>query len=145
MWIRVTKIDILLYDRIPTYRSTGQIGLKSSLNASNISQIHRSSRKSIETMFSRSILGEDKSKWGSGGRKSTYCDTTDFQHTAQQVKLGLNPFSLLLIDHKYIDQVGKASRRCSPVAFWVKKNRNCDLGDENRHIMMRPISNLPLN
>ena len=73
------------------------------------------------------------------------CDATDFQPTAQQVKSGLNLLSMLLIYHKYIDEVGKPSRRCFPVAFWVKKNRNGDLGDENRHIVMRPISNLPLN
>ena len=83
IWIRETKIDILLYDRYPTYRSTSQIGFKSFLVASNRSQIHRSSRKTIETLCSRSVLGE-------------------------------------II-------------------------RNVNLGDENRHTVMRPISNLPLN
>ena len=46
---------------------------------------------------------------------------TDIQPTAQQVKLGFNLLSMLLIHHKYIDQVGKALRRCFPVAFSVKK------------------------
>ena len=107
---------------IPTYRSTSHIGFTSSLNASNTSQIHRSSRKTPENMFFRSNLAEKNPKCGSVGRKSTYCDTTDFQPTAQQVKLGLNPFSLLLIHHKYIDQVGKPSRRCFPQHFGRKKS-----------------------
>ena len=109
-------------DRYPTYRSRSQIGFKSSLNASNVSQIHRSCRKTTETMFFGSIFDEKNPKCGSGVRKSTYCDTTDFQPTAQQVKLGLNPFSLLLIHHKYIDQVGKPSRRCFPQHFGRKKS-----------------------
>ena len=71
-------------------------------------------------MFFRSILGEKIRKCGSGGRKSTYCDATDNQPTAQQVKLGLNPFPLLLIYHKYIHEVGKLSRRFTPAAFWAK-------------------------
>ena len=145
IWIRGMKIDISWCDRFPTYRSTSQIEFKSSLNASNTSQIHRSSRKTTETMFFRSIFDEKYTKCGSGVRKSTYCDTTDFQPTAQQVRLCLNPFSLLLIHHKYIDQVGKPSRRCFPAAFWAKNIRNVDLGDEKRHTVMRPIPNLPLN
>ena len=80
-----------------------------------------------------------------GGRKLTYYYATDFQPTAQQVKSGLNPFSLLLIDHKYIDQVGKQTRRYFSATFWSKKIGNVDLGDENRHTVMRPITNLPLN
>ena len=143
MLIQGTKIDILWYYRFPTYRSTRQIGFKSSLYASNISQIHISSRKSTETMFCRSILGEKNTKYWSKGRKSTYCHTTDFQPTAQQVKLGLNPLPLLLIDHKYIVEVGKLSRRFFPAAFWAKIILNVNLGDENRNI--RPISNLQLN
>ena len=95
-------------------------------------------------MFSLSNLGEKKSKWGSGVRKSTYCDATDFHPTAQQVKSGLNPFSLLLIDHKYINQVGEPSRRYFHAAFWAKKIRNMNLGDENRHTVMRTTPNLPL-
>ena len=145
MWIWVTKIDILWCDRFPNYRPTGQIGFKSPLIASNVSKKHRSSRKTTETMFFRSILGEKYPKCGSGARKSTYCDATDIQPTTQQVKLGLNPVWLLRIYQNYIDQVEKPSRRCFRVAFSVKKNRNGDLGDENPHIVMRPISNQPLN
>ena len=145
MWIWETKIDILLCDRFPTYPSRSPIGFKSSLNASNKSQIQRSSRKTTETMLFRSNLDEKNPKCGSAGRKSTYCYTTDFQPTAQQVKLGLNPFSLLLVHHKYIDQVEKPSRRCFPARFWAKKIRNLDLGYENRHTVMRPITNLTLN
>ena len=145
IWIWGTKIHILWCDRFPTYSSRSQIAFKSSLHASNTTQIHRWSRKTTETMFFRSILSEKNPKYRSEGRKSTYCDRTDIQPTAHQAKLGLYPFSLLLIHHKYIVQVGKPSRRCFPVAFCVKKNRNVDLGDENRHNLMRPISNLPLN
>ena len=43
------------------------------------------------------------------GRKSTYCDAADYQPTAQQVKSGLNLLPLLLIDNKYIHEVGKLS------------------------------------
>ena len=96
-------------------------------------------------MFSRIILGEKKTKWGSGGRKSIYCEATDFQPTAQEVKSGLNLLSMLLVYNKYIEEVGKSPRRCFPTAFWAKKIRNVDLGDENRHTVMRPISSLPLN
>ena len=145
MSIRGTKIDILWYDRFPNYRSRSQIVFKSSLNASNRSQIHRSSRKSIETMFSRSILGEEKSKLWSGRRKSTYYDATDYQPTDQLVKSGLNLLSTLLIHHKYIGQVGKPPRRCFPAAIRAKKIRNVNLGDENGHSVMRSISKLPFN
>ena len=131
-------------DRLPTYRSTGQIGFKSSLIASNISQIHRSCRKTTETMFFRSIFDEKYTKCGSGVRKSTYCDTTDFQPTAQQVKLDLYPLPFLLIHQKYIHEVGNLSRRFFPAVFWAKIIRNMNLGDENRPTVMRPISNLPL-
>ena len=74
----------------------------------------------MKKVFSGSILGEKNPKYESGGRKSIYCDATDFQPTAQLVKLGLNPLSLLLIHHNYKDQVGKPSRRCFPAAFWAK-------------------------
>ena len=78
MWIWGTKIDILGYDRFPTYRSRSQIGFKSSPIASNRSQIHTWSRKTITNVFSRSILCEKNPKYGSARRKSTYCDATDF-------------------------------------------------------------------
>ena len=71
-------------------------------------------------------------------------DATDRVPTAQRVKLGLTPLPLLLIDHKYIHEVGKLSRKFIPAAFWAKKIRHVNLGDENRHIVMRPISNLQL-
>ena len=93
-------------------------------------------------MFSRSILGEKNPKCQSGGRKSTYCDASDFQPTAQEVKSGLNLLPLLLIDHKYIHEVGKLSRTFFPAAFCAKRIRNTDLGDENRHTAVPPISNL---
>ena len=131
-------------DRFPTYSSRSQIGFKSFLDASNTSQIHRSSRKTIETMFFRIFFGEKYPKYGSWGRKSTQCDATDIQPTAQQDKLGLIPLPLLLIDHKYIHEVGKLSRKYIPAAFSGKKIQNVNLGDENRHIVMRPISNLQL-
>ena len=73
-------------------------------------------------MFFRSILGEKDRKCGTGGRKSTYCYTTDIQPTAQQDKLSLNPLQLLLIDCKYVLEVGKLSRRFIPAAFWAKKS-----------------------
>ena len=64
MGIWCTKINILWWDQFPSYGSMSQIGFKSSLNASNISQIHRWSRKTIATIFSCSILGEKKStRW----------------------------------------------------------------------------------
>ena len=129
---------------IPTYRQRSQIGFKSSLNASNISQIHRSSRKIIETMFFSSILGEKNAKYESGVRKSTYCNATDFQPTAQQYKLCLNPLPFLLIYHKYMHEVGKLSGRFFPAEFSAKIIRNKKLGNENRYIVIRPISNLPL-
>ena len=122
MWIWGTKIDILWCDRFPTYRSTSQIGFKSFLIASNTSQIHRSSRKTTETMFFRLSVGEKNPKCGSGGRKSTYCDATDSLPTAQLVKSGLNVLSMLLIYHKYIDEVGKQTRWSFSAAFWAKKN-----------------------
>ena len=133
IWIWETKIDILCCDQLTTYGSTSHIGFKSSLIASNISKIDRSSRKTIETMFSRRILGENIPKCESWGRKSKYYDASDFQPTAQQVKLRLNLLWFLVIYQKYIDQVGKPPKRCFPAAFWVKKNPNADLGDENRH------------
>ena len=95
-------------------------------------------------MFSRRILGEKNPKYESGGRKLTYCDATDFQPTAQEVKSGLNLLSMLLIYHKYIDQVGKASRGCFSATIWSEKIRNMNLGDENRHTVMRTTPNLPL-
>ena len=104
------------------FRSTSQIGFKSAPNASNTSQIHRSSRKTMETMFSRSILWENNPKYESGVRKSTYCYATDYQPTAQQVKSGLNLLSMLLTHHKYIDQVGKPWRRCFPRSILFQKN-----------------------
>ena len=95
-------------------------------------------------VFSRSILGEKYPKCGSGGRKSTYCDVTHNQPTAQQVKSVLNLLSMILIHQKYIDQLGKPLRRCFSAAFWAKKIRKLDPRHENRHIVMRPIYNLPL-
>ena len=77
---------------------------------------------------SRSILGEKNPKCESWVRKSIYRDATDIQPTAQQVKLGLNLLSLLLIYHKYIDQVGKPPRRCFSATFWAKNIRNMDPG-----------------
>ena len=73
-------------------------------------------------MLSRSILGEKNQNFVWGELKSTYCDTTDIQPTAQQVKLSLNALPLLLIDHKYVHEVGKLSRRFIPAAFWAKKS-----------------------
>ena len=73
-------------------------------------------------MFFRCILGEKNPKCGSGGRKSTYCDATDSLPTAQLVKSGLNVLSMLLIYHKYIDEVGKQTRWSFSAAFWAKKN-----------------------
>ena len=92
--------------------------------------------------LSLQVLGEKNLKWESGGRKWIYFDATDFQPTAQQVKLGLNLLSLLLIYGKYIDEVGKPSRRFFPLGFWAEKNRNGNLEDENRHIVMRPITDI---
>ena len=94
--------------------------------------------------FSRRILGENNPKCESGGRKSKFRDATDIQPTAKEDKLGLNPFSLLRIHHKYINQVGKPRRRYFFAAFWTKKIRNINLGDENRHTVMRTTPNLPL-
>ena len=88
-------------------------------------------------VFSRSILGEKYPKCGSGGRKSTYCEATYFQPTAQQVKSGLNLLSMLLIHQKYIDQVEKPPRRCFSASVWAKKIRNVDPGNENLHIVIR--------
>ena len=96
-------------------------------------------------VFFRSILGEKSPKCESGGRKSTECDATDFQPTAQQVKSGLNLLQLLLIDYKNIHEVGKLSRTFFHAAFWAKKIRNIYLGEVNRHTVMQRISNLPLN
>ena len=82
--------------------------------ASNRSQIHTRIRKTITNVFSLRIMGEIYPKYGSGRRKLTYCDTTDFQPTTQQVIFGLDAFSLLPIHQNYIDQVGRLSRRCFP-------------------------------
>ena len=73
-------------------------------------------------MFFSNILVEKNRKCGSGGRKSTYCDATDNQPTTHQVKLRLYPLPLLLIYHKYMNEVGKLSRRFIAAAFWAKKN-----------------------
>ena len=137
-----TKIDILRCDRFPTYSSTGQIVFKSTLIAPNRSQINISSRKTTETMFSRSIWSEKKGNVNLGDENR---HPTDFQPTAQEVKSGLNLLSMLQIHHKYIDQVGKPPRRCFSSANSTKKIQNVDPGNENRHIVIRPISNLPLN
>ena len=136
------KSEIWIRERKSTYCDTTVF--KSPLNASSISQIHRSIRKTIETMFSRRILGENNPKSESGVRKSTYCYATDYQPTAQQVKLSLNPLPLLLINNKYIHEVGKQSRRFFPATFWAKIIRNVNLGDENRPTVMRTTPNLPL-
>ena len=63
-------------------------------------------------------FGRNKSEIWVWGTK--IYDATDFQPTAQQDKLCLNPLPLLLIDHKYIHEVGKLSRRFFPAAFWAK-------------------------
>ena len=81
-------------------------------------------------MFFLNILGEKNLKCGSGGRKSTYCDTTDNQSTAQRVKLGLNPLPLLLIHHKYKREVGKLSGWFFTAAFWAKIVRNLNQGSK---------------
>ena len=145
MWIWGTKIDLLWCERFPTYRSRSQIGLNPFslllLHHKYIDQVGKPSRRCFPATF----WAKKNPKCGSGGRTSTFCDATDFQPTAQQVKLGLNLLWLLLIYNTNIDQVGKPSRRCFPAAFSAKKIRNMNLGDENRHTVMRPISNLQLN
>ena len=89
-------------------------------------------------MFSRTTLGEKYPNCESGGRKSKYRDATDFLPTAKEDKLGLNPLSLLRTHHKYINEVGKPSRRCFPAAIWAKnpkyesggrKSTYCDATD----------------
>ena len=81
-------------------------------------------------------FGRKKSEIWIRGRKSTYCDTTDIQPTAQRVKLGLNPLPLLLIHQRYKLEVGKLSGWFFPAVFWAKKVRNVNRGDENRHTVM---------
>ena len=61
-------------------------------------------------------------------RKSTLCDTTDIQPSAQQVKLSLNPLTLLLIHHKYVHEFGKLSRRFLSGSISAGKNPKCESG-----------------
>ena len=74
-------------------------------------------------MFFRSIFGEKNRKCGSKKkRKSTYSDTTDFQPTAQQIKLSLNPLHFLLIDHKYVMKWGNYHEGLFPQHFGRKNS-----------------------